>query len=247
MKTPKIKDSTKTELKRKEEKPKKDKEGGLGGGGVAKKTHDKDYVKEKKHKKHRDKDKKRDKERERKEHRDKGRPRDKEKKHTASPEKPRKEASSKLLLDGKTQLSFKVGPKEAGGGGVSGLSPEKIVTDSSAESIKKILSGGGDADKFPRADQQQDRGHHGWKTSGGGGLFPKGAPPASKLHKVGPVGRIDERANMSRLFPGQTKSVSNVKRNLSLGVVEPLGASNGCDILDKIMSGMSSTTAVKKD
>merc|ERR1711971_1255441 len=138
---------------------------------------------------------------------------------------------------------------------------EKAVTDLSAESIKKILNGERNK-KSSKPDEKVS------KPEDKVDKRPMGSSPTkSKImsgHRIDERGHVSsqdrghmssqdrahlssqERAHMSSLFPRQAKPEErDVKRNLTFPC-PPAQGGTGFDLLDTIMSGMS-TSATKKD
>lgn len=232
------KDKSTKDLVPKENKPKKDRH-----------SEDKER-KEKREKKHKEstrdgkeKVKESSRPKEHSKDRDKDKSKEKERRHSVDLNKPKKEKKTVLDMskDNKPLLTFKMSSVETLktnsteniGLGV----PEKIVTDLSAESIKKMLNG----EKIKKSSKTDE----------------KSLKPDDKTEKrlmtsnptkpkIGTGPKIDERAHMSSLFPRQMKpEESSAKRNLSFPSCAP-GPQGGFDLLDTIMSGMS-TSATKKD
>jgi len=207
------------EKERKEKREKKHKESSRDGKEKVKDSRPKEHSKD------RDKDKNKD-----KEHRD-----------SVDLSKPKKE--KKIVLDmskdNKSLLTFKMSSIETSlkpnstENLTSGIQ-EKIVTDLSAESIKKMLNGE-NKKKSSKTDEKSLKPED--KTE------KRIMTPNSTKPKIGPGTKIDERAHMSSLFPRQIKppEESSAKRNLSFQ-----SSPGGFDLLDTIMSGMS-TSATKKD
>lgn len=208
--------------------------------------------KEKREKKHKDstresKDKEKAKDSRPKEHskdREKEKSKEKERRHSVDLNKHKKEKKTLLDMskDNKNFLTFKMSAMETlktnSVENISSGVPEKIVTDLSAESIKKMLNG----EKKQKSSKPDEK----LSSKSEDKLEKRTMTSSPTKPKIGPGPKIDERAHMSSLFPRQVKpEESSVKRNLTFPG-PPVGGGTGFDLLDTIMSGMS-TSATKKD